>query len=203
MMERTLRLRKGVNRFIQLADDSDEVPNLQGKTYGVFKLSAAEWTKLELMRDVLQVCASFLFLIFVFYYTTRSLQTRNNHFLQHVNLPYGALFRSSNSSKRRGKTWPAIQSSTTFQMPFNLASIIYTNGTTRLTRVTSTLFASVCVVFTMMMSPLMYPVVLALDPNYKVAYAKSKWERDDFNAGMKCLKNVVSPCLPYVRLQVC
>jgi hypothetical protein len=65
MMEHTLRLHKGVNRFIQLADDSNEVPNLQGKTYRVFKLSAAEWMKLELMCDVLQVYASFLFLIFV------------------------------------------------------------------------------------------------------------------------------------------
>lgn len=70
-------------------------------------------------------------------------------------------------------------------------------------RVMSTLFASVCIVFTMIMSPLMYPVVLALDPNYKVAYVKSKWECDDFDAGMKCLKNVVSPCLPYIWLQVC
>jgi hypothetical protein len=78
MLERTLKLRKvswflllslcpiltqfdlpqGVNRFIQLADDSDEVPNLQGKSYGAFKLSAEEWKKLELMHDVLQVCAS-------------------------------------------------------------------------------------------------------------------------------------------------
>ncbi|KAG2341707.1 hypothetical protein BDR05DRAFT_834915, partial [Suillus weaverae] len=45
---------QGVNRFIQLADDSDEVPNLQGKSYGAFKLSAKEWKKLELMHDVLQ-----------------------------------------------------------------------------------------------------------------------------------------------------
>jgi hypothetical protein len=47
-----------VNKFIQLADDSDEVPNLQGKSYGAFKLSAEEWKKLELMHNVLQVCAS-------------------------------------------------------------------------------------------------------------------------------------------------
>ncbi|KAG2741172.1 hypothetical protein P692DRAFT_20677048, partial [Suillus brevipes Sb2] len=44
-----------VNRFTQLADDSDEVPNLQGKTYSAFKLTQQEWSKLELIRDVLQV----------------------------------------------------------------------------------------------------------------------------------------------------
>ncbi|KAG1747879.1 uncharacterized protein EDB91DRAFT_1263073 [Suillus paluster] len=54
MLERTLKLHKGVNRFIQLADDSDEVQNLQGKSYGAFKLSAEEWKKLELMHDMLQ-----------------------------------------------------------------------------------------------------------------------------------------------------
>lgn len=55
-----------MNRFIQLADDSDEVPNLQGKSYGTFKLSAEEWKNLELMHDVLQVRASSLMsLIFI------------------------------------------------------------------------------------------------------------------------------------------
>ncbi|KAG2028562.1 hypothetical protein BDR03DRAFT_1003883 [Suillus americanus] len=54
MLERVIRLRKGVNRFTQLADDSDEVPNLQGKTYSAFKLTQQEWSKLELIRDVLQ-----------------------------------------------------------------------------------------------------------------------------------------------------
>jgi len=46
---------QGVNRFIQLANDSDEVPKLQGKSYAGFKLSSQEWAKMELMRDVLQV----------------------------------------------------------------------------------------------------------------------------------------------------
>jgi hypothetical protein len=45
-----------VNRFIQLADDSDEVPKLKGKSYADFRLSAQEWMELDLMREVLQVC---------------------------------------------------------------------------------------------------------------------------------------------------
>ena len=31
----------------------------------------------------------------------------------------------------------------------------------------------------------------ALDPNYKVAYAKAKWEPKDFDGGMKRLENAV------------
>lgn len=46
---------QGVNRFTALADDSEKVPDLQGKTYAAFKLSHSEWEKMELMRDVLQV----------------------------------------------------------------------------------------------------------------------------------------------------
>lgn len=46
---------QGVNRFTALADDSDRVPNLQGKSYATFKLSHSEWEKMELMRDVLRV----------------------------------------------------------------------------------------------------------------------------------------------------
>jgi hypothetical protein len=44
-----------INRFTQLADDSEEVPNLQGKTYSAFKLTQHKWLKLELIQDVLQV----------------------------------------------------------------------------------------------------------------------------------------------------
>ncbi|KAG2337502.1 hypothetical protein BDR05DRAFT_843877, partial [Suillus weaverae] len=105
---------KGVNRFIQLADDSDEVPNLQGKTYGVFKLSAAEWTKLKLMHDVLQ-----------FNDFSNAIQSG----LDNLHKWYHKIDESN-----------------------------------------------------------VYFICLVLDPNYKVAYVKSKWEHDDFNAGMKCLK---------------
>jgi hypothetical protein len=45
-----------VNQFIQLADDSDEVPKLKGKSYADFWLSVQEWTELDLMCEVLQVC---------------------------------------------------------------------------------------------------------------------------------------------------
>ncbi|KAG2052084.1 hypothetical protein BDR06DRAFT_973269 [Suillus hirtellus] len=47
MLEHTLKLHK-------LTDDSDKVPNLQGESYGTFKLLAKDWKKLELMHNVLQ-----------------------------------------------------------------------------------------------------------------------------------------------------
>jgi hypothetical protein len=51
----------------------------------------------------------------------------------------------------------------------------------------SILFASVCIFLTMM-PYLMYNLVL--DSNYKVAYAKGKWEPHNFNEGMTSLQNV-------------
>jgi len=116
MLERTLKLRKGVNRLIQLADDSDEVPNLQGgKSYGAFKLLAEEWKNLELMCDMLQVCAhvqsSLKCSINLLY---RNLPTLNNHFWQLMNLPYGVQSQSSNISNKCGKAWLILRSLSTF-----------------------------------------------------------------------------------------
>jgi hypothetical protein len=39
-----------------LADESDEVPNLKGKSYSDFYLRKRDWDKLELMHEVLKVC---------------------------------------------------------------------------------------------------------------------------------------------------
>jgi hypothetical protein len=55
---------KGVNRFTQLADESDEVPDLQKKSYAQFKLSKADWGELDIIREVLQAC-------YIYYDTTR------------------------------------------------------------------------------------------------------------------------------------
>jgi hypothetical protein len=48
-------LNKGVNRFVQLTDDSDKVPDLQNKSYADFQLYRSDWEKLELMHEILQV----------------------------------------------------------------------------------------------------------------------------------------------------
>ncbi|KIK36413.1 hypothetical protein CY34DRAFT_94422, partial [Suillus luteus UH-Slu-Lm8-n1] len=109
---------QGINRFIQLADESDEVPNLKGKLYADFRLSAPEWTELELMREVLQEPAD-------------AQQT----------IEAGVI----NLHKWYGKTDD-----------------------------TDTYF-----------------ICLALDPNYKVAYACDKWAPHFFNKGMQCLERVI------------
>jgi hypothetical protein len=44
-----------VNQFALTADESDEVPDLQGKNYLDFKLSKSEWVKIRKMHEVLQV----------------------------------------------------------------------------------------------------------------------------------------------------
>jgi hypothetical protein len=44
---------QAVNRFTQLADDSDDIPRLRGKKYSNFKLSKKDWDRLAIMHEVL------------------------------------------------------------------------------------------------------------------------------------------------------
>ncbi|KAF8801156.1 hypothetical protein BYT27DRAFT_7010983, partial [Phlegmacium glaucopus] len=43
-----------VNKFCLVADTCGQVPKLQNKAYSDYYLTSAEWTLLELMREVLQ-----------------------------------------------------------------------------------------------------------------------------------------------------
>jgi hypothetical protein len=53
-------INQGINRFVQLADDSEEVPNLKKKSYSDFKLTRNDWDKITLMHKVLRVSFSIL-----------------------------------------------------------------------------------------------------------------------------------------------
>ncbi|KAG2749565.1 hypothetical protein P692DRAFT_20731536, partial [Suillus brevipes Sb2] len=119
---------QGINRFTQLADDSEEVPNLQGKTYSAFKLTQHEWLKLELIRDVLQ-------------------------------------------------TWESMAGTS----KFDSLSTSITSGLDNVSKW-----------YRKTNNTDVYFVCLALDPNYKVAYAKAKWASQDFDDGMRRLEDVVS-----------
>src|SRR6201996_5567767 len=46
---------QAVNHFVQGTNDSDKVPDLQGKSYLDFKLTKKDWEKLKLMHEVLRV----------------------------------------------------------------------------------------------------------------------------------------------------
>ena len=46
---------QGIMKFIQLADDSTQVPNLQKKCYANYRLTATEWTNLDLLCQILKV----------------------------------------------------------------------------------------------------------------------------------------------------
>lgn len=52
---RYLTVIQAVNRFVQLADDSDEVPALRNKKYADFKLTPQEWVMIDRIHEVLQV----------------------------------------------------------------------------------------------------------------------------------------------------
>ena len=45
-----------LNHFAQLADESDEVPNLKGKSYSNFYLHKRDWDRLKLVHEILKVC---------------------------------------------------------------------------------------------------------------------------------------------------
>ncbi|KAG2029160.1 hypothetical protein BDR03DRAFT_1018820 [Suillus americanus] len=53
-----LLLQKGVNLFVELVDDSEDVPSLKGKCYADFCLNKNDWEKLKLVHEVLQEPAS-------------------------------------------------------------------------------------------------------------------------------------------------
>jgi hypothetical protein len=46
---------QGITKFVQLADDSTQVPKLQKKAYADYKLTHDEWRRLDLLRQVLKV----------------------------------------------------------------------------------------------------------------------------------------------------
>jgi hypothetical protein len=44
-----------VNLFVELADNSDDVPQLKGKEYADFQLDRKDWERMKQMKDVLHV----------------------------------------------------------------------------------------------------------------------------------------------------
>jgi hypothetical protein len=51
---------QGITKFIQLANDSAQVPKLQKKSYADYRLASNEWTNLDLLRQILRVSTTFL-----------------------------------------------------------------------------------------------------------------------------------------------
>ena len=45
---------QGITKFINLADESTQVPNLQRKTYADFRLTQNEWARLDLLHQILK-----------------------------------------------------------------------------------------------------------------------------------------------------
>jgi hypothetical protein len=51
--------KQGIMKFVHLADNSPLVPDLQKKSYADYRLSPTEWTKLDLLRNILKVLTPF------------------------------------------------------------------------------------------------------------------------------------------------
>ncbi|KAG1744680.1 uncharacterized protein EDB91DRAFT_1080768 [Suillus paluster] len=148
-------------RFIQLTDDSDEVLKLHGKSYSDFKLSGQEWSKLELMRDILQEPAnaqqSFLATCQPTVWCTIPIL----EFLQ--------------------ETWE------------NMAQALKFNGVANAILLG---LKNICKWYHKTDDTDMYFVCLTLDPNYKLAYTKDKWDTQYFEDGMAHLENL---CAQQIR----
>ncbi|KAJ6592120.1 hypothetical protein DFH09DRAFT_1073190 [Mycena vulgaris] len=50
-LDRVLTLRKPIDPFVRLADDSEEVPDLRNKYYRDYTLSKSEWEKIQLIHE--------------------------------------------------------------------------------------------------------------------------------------------------------
>ncbi|KIK05961.1 hypothetical protein K443DRAFT_90372, partial [Laccaria amethystina LaAM-08-1] len=48
-----LPLQDAINQFVLLTDDSESVPDLQGKSYSDFRLSKQDWQNIELVHEIL------------------------------------------------------------------------------------------------------------------------------------------------------
>ena len=56
---------QAVTRFVQLTDDSEDEPNLNKKSYSDFQISRNDWEWLDVIREVLCVCA-YIFISHIF-----------------------------------------------------------------------------------------------------------------------------------------
>jgi hypothetical protein len=100
--------RQGINHFVQLADDSEDVPKLKNKMYSDFKLSRDDWNRLTLMCEVLRVSNIMLgFCSWLFDFRPNSRNRREPISLSQVRvtLPSGVPFPSWSICRRLGVVW--------------------------------------------------------------------------------------------------
>ena len=60
LLERAFKLKAGITKFINLADESRQVPDLQKKSYSDYRLSSKEWIRLDLLCQILKVRQHFM-----------------------------------------------------------------------------------------------------------------------------------------------
>ena len=142
-LDRLLKLQPAVTHFIQLADDSDEVPTLKGKSYAGFRLGKRDWMQLTIIHEVLQV---FFFLSFreqSLYLLNRNRPVPRKRFrVLHFQLS-GTSSPCSNSYSKHGRTWPLSRNLLSLPQQSKQALPILASGITRQTKQTPTSFVLV------------------------------------------------------------
>jgi len=128
-------LNQGINCFVQLADDSEEVPNLQKKLYSDFKLTQDDWERLALMHEVLCVSnvAFFSFMMFL-RCTHRSWPKPTRLSQAQTTQPSGRQFQFLSTCRRCGVQWGSPQNLQILRQLLELVLITLKNGTARPTK---------------------------------------------------------------------
>ena len=126
---------QGINHFVQLADDSEEVPNPQKKSYSDFKLTWDDWDRLALMHEVLHVSNVTYFSYVMFLRCThrnRPKPTRLS-WAQTTQLS-GGQFQFLSTCRRHGVQWSSPRNLQKLCQLLKLVLITSKNGTARLTK---------------------------------------------------------------------
>ena len=182
-----------------MADESDEVPNLKGKTYSDFYLRKRDWDKLELMHEVLKVCLP-LTLIFLSILTSRLIAKEPASAKQTFSSSKEpSAFRTIPVLEYLKETWRNMANHPKFSEVENSIHKGIENLNKWYNKVNDTdaYFICLCMClcnFIPITRDLLTLGFTVLDPNVKNAYALDKWDAESYAAGMVQLEIVVRSC---------
>ncbi|KAF8156025.1 hypothetical protein B0H34DRAFT_517919 [Crassisporium funariophilum] len=173
-LDRLLILRKGVVHFSQLADDSDEVPNLKGKSYSDFRLQKSDWARMQLMHDILQEPAT-------------AKQTFSS-------AKEPTVWRTIPVLEFLLQSWENMADLPKYNEVQHAIRKGLENIDKWYRKVNDTDAYFICLgMFTFMnLTGLPHVFLPALNPNIKTAYAEEKWQEEFYQAGLRRLEEVVS-----------
>ena len=175
-----------------MADESDEAPNLKGKSYSDFYLCKWDWDKLELMHKVLKVCqpltppiCSILTSLFIIKEPASAKQTFSSS-------KEPSAFRMIPVLEYLKETWGNMANHPKFSEVENSIHKGIENLDKWYNKVhdTDAYFICLCMYLCSFKGDLLTWFTV-LDPNIKNVYALDKWDAESYAAGISQLEKVV------------